>query len=245
MEDIVRRHFELKETAVTILAEERYVQLAEKSVFATREEIERFIELDPLFKDTLEPYQEPDDAHPIIKRMCEAARFADVGPMAAVAGVVADEAVKAMQEAGSRHCVVDNGGDIAMLLAEPMEIGIYTLNPKFQGLGLRIDASPHCKSVCTSSGTVGPSISFGVAEAATIFADDAALADACATRLGNLIKSDEEEVVKGALEDVTWIPGVEGAMVIVGDKMAVKGKVPKIVKVRLDPDAISRRELVQ
>ncbi len=245
MEDIVRRHFELKETAVTIIAAEHYIPIAERSIFATREEIERFIELEPLFRDTLEPYQEPESADPVIKRMCEAARSANVGPMAAVAGVVADEAVKAMQDAGSRQCVVDNGGDIAMLISEPLEIGIFTLNPKFQGLGLRIAPSPNRKSVCTSSGTVGPSISFGVAEAATVFSDDAALADACATRLGNLIKSDEDEMIKQALEDVTWIPGVEGALVIVGDKMAVKGEVPKIVKVRLDPAAISRRELVQ
>ncbi|MDD1771234.1 MAG: UPF0280 family protein [Methanomassiliicoccales archaeon] len=245
MEDVVRRHFELNETAVTILAEERYIAVAERSVFETREEIERFVAADPLFRDTLEPYQEPASAHPIIKRMCDAARLADVGPMAAVAGVIADEAVDAMVSAGSKHCVVDNGGDIAMLLSESVDVGIFTLNPKFQGLGLRFGPSKDRCSVCTSSSTVGPSISLGVAEAATVFSPDAAVADACATRLGNLVKSDEEEVIKGALEDVTWIPGVDGALVIVGDKMAVKGKVPKIVKVRLDPDAISRRQLVQ
>jgi uncharacterized protein len=245
MEGVVRRHFEVKETAVTILAEERFIPIAERSIFETREEIERFIATDQLFADTLEPYQEPVSAHPVIKRMCDAARLADVGPMASVAGVVADEAVNAMVSAGSKHCVVDNGGDIAMLLSVPLDVGIYTLNPKFQGLGLRFTPSNGRSAVCTSSGTVGPSISFGVAEAATVLSADAAVADACATRLGNMIKSNEEEVIKGALEDVTWIPGVEGALVIVGDKMAVKGVVPKIVKVRLDPDAISRRELVQ
>ena len=245
MEDVIRRHFELKETAVTIVAEERYVPIAEGSIFATREEIERYVEIDPLFRDTLEPYQEPESVHPVIKRMCEAARLADVGPMAAVAGVIADEAVRAMVSAGSKHCIVDNGGDVAMLLSGPVDIGIFTLNPKFQGLGLRFGPSNEPYSVCTSSGTVGPSISFGVAEAATVFSPDAAVADACATRLGNLVKSDEDEVIKGALEDVTWIPGVDGALVIVGNKMAVKGNVPRIVKVKLDPDAIARRQLVQ
>jgi ApbE superfamily uncharacterized protein (UPF0280 family) len=245
MEDVVRRHFELNETAVTIIAEEKYVAIAERSIFETREDIERFIAIDPLFRDTLEPYEEPASVHPVIRRMCDAARLADVGPMAAVAGVVADEAVKAMVSAGSRHCVVDNGGDIAMLLSSPTDVGIFTLNPKFQGLGLRFVPYKDRYSVCTSSAKVGPSISFGVAEAATVFSPDAAVADACATRLGNLVKSDEEEVIKGALDDVTWIPGVDGALVIVGDKMAVKGNVPKIVKVRLDPDMISRRQLVQ
>ena len=242
---VVRRHFELKETAVTILTEERNIRVAENSIFKTREEIERFIEYDPLFRDTLEPYSEPESAHPVIKRMCWAARLAGVGPMAAVAGVVADEAVKAVENAGSKHCVVDNGGDIAMLLSEPIDIGVFTLNPKFSGLGLRFYSSPHHQSVCTSSGTVGPSISFGIAEAATVFSDDAVLADACATMLGNLVKSDEDEIIRKALEDVTRVEGVNGALVIVGEKMAVQGELPPIVKVKLDTKAISRRELVQ
>src|SRR5512136_3053822 len=105
---LVRRHFEIGETAVTILAEERYLPLAKESIFRSRAAIAGFIDRDPLFKDTLEPYQDPPWADPIIKRMCSAARRAGVGPMAAVAGTIAEEVTRAMVDAGAKQVAVDN-----------------------------------------------------------------------------------------------------------------------------------------
>lgn len=241
-EPIVRRHFEYRETAVTILAQERFMSLADNSIFDTREVVERFIAFDHLFQDTLEPYQEQDDAHPIIKHMCDAARKANVGPMATVAGVVAEEAVKAMMQAGTRQAVVDNGGDIAMLLSEPIDVGIFTLNSRFAGLGLHCIPSPEIQGICTSSKTVGPSLSFGVADAATVVSKDVTLADACATRLGNLITSDDEETVRKALDDIMNIEGVDGALVIVGERLAFKGSVPKLVRIGDSKESVARRE---
>ena len=98
---IVREHFELRETAVTIVADERYVPEAKRSIFESRRVLEQFIAEDPFFRSTLEPYREGEGAPKLIGRMCDAARAANVGPMAAVAGAVAEAAVEAMVSAGA------------------------------------------------------------------------------------------------------------------------------------------------
>jgi ApbE superfamily uncharacterized protein (UPF0280 family) len=238
---LVRRHFEFKQTAVTIVCEEAYLDAARRSIFRSRETIERFIVFDPLFQDTLEPYEVPDGADPLIERMCAAARAAGVGPMAAVAGSIAEEAVKAMVEAGAEQAVVDNGGDIALYLSEPMDIALFAGQSAIRDLGFRLPGERRPYGVCTSSGTVGPSISFGVADAAVVFAPEASLADACATRLGNEVKSGQEEIMRHALEVVCGIEGVDGALVVVEDRMALRGRVPELVKVKMGPDRISQK----
>jgi ApbE superfamily uncharacterized protein (UPF0280 family) len=237
---IVRSHFEVGETAVTILAEERFVPIAKESIFHSRSVIQGFIAQDPLFKDTLEPYLEPEDAHPLIKRMCSAARKAKVGPMAAVAGAIAEEAVRAMVDAGARHAAVDNGGDISMFLSEPMEVGIFAGDSILKDLGMRFPAEERFYSVCTSSGTVGPSISFGIADAAVVMAEDAALADACATRLGNEAQIANEDAMSFALEVVMRIDGVEGALLIIGDKMGLRGRIPQLIRTKITDGSIAR-----
>jgi ApbE superfamily uncharacterized protein (UPF0280 family) len=239
---IVRRHFEVGETAVSILAEERFVPLAKESIFHSRSIIQGFIAQDPLFRDTLEPYDEPAGAHALIKKMCSASRKAEVGPMAAVAGAIAEEAVRSMVEAGASQAAVDNGGDIAMFLSEPMEVGVFAGESPIKDLGLRFPVNEKYYSVCTSSGTVGPSISFGIADAAVVLAEDAALADACATRLGNEVTGSEELDLLRALDSVLGIEGVDGGIVVVGERMAMRGRIPELVKARVPADAITRIE---
>jgi ApbE superfamily uncharacterized protein (UPF0280 family) len=144
-----------------------------------------------------------------------------------------------MHAKGSDHAVVDNGGDIALLLAEETNIGIYTLNPKFRGLGLRCHPSDSIFGICTSSGLIGPSISFGIAETATVISRNVALADACATRLGNLIESDDRGIIQKALGTITSIEGVEGALVIVGDSIGAKGDLPDLINVEFSDKAVT------
>ena len=238
---LVRRHFEFEQTAVTILCEEHFSGVAERSIFRSREIIQRFILFDPLFQDTLEPYAEPEHIDPLIGRMCHAARCAEVGPMAAVAGAIAEEAVKAMVEAGAEQAVVDNGGDIAMFLSEPLDIALYAGQSSIRDVGFRLPGGRRMYGVCTSSGTVGPSISFGTADAAVVFAEDVCLADACATRLGNEVKSADERVMRHALDVVLQIEGVDGALVVAGERMVMRGHVPELVKVKMNPDGISQK----
>ncbi|MCA1989441.1 MAG: hypothetical protein LDL07_09915, partial [Desulfarculus sp.] len=78
-------------------------------------------------------------------------------------------------------------------------------------------------AVCTSSGTVGHSLSLGRADAATILAKDAALADAAATALGNRVRTAAD--LATALDWAQGVPGVLGALVIKGSQLAAWGEV--------------------
>jgi ApbE superfamily uncharacterized protein (UPF0280 family) len=226
---IVREHFELRETAVTIVADERYIPEAKHSIFESRKVLERFIEDDPFFRTTLEPYSESESAPPLIRRMCGAARVARVGPMAAVAGAVAEAAVEAMVLAGSTHALVDNGGDIAMLLDREVDIGIYAGRSRFSELAFRFEPLDRIVGICTSSATVGPSISFGIADAAIVISENVALADACATLLGNMIVSNDDPVLADAVTRLMEVEGVSGCCAIVGDKISMKGTLPRML----------------
>ncbi len=226
---IVREHFELKETAVTIIADERYIPEAKRSIFESRKVLERFIAVDPFFRTTLEPYREEADVPALIKRMCDAARSANVGPMAAVAGAVAEAAVESMMSAGAVHALVDNGGDIAMVLDQEVDIGIYAGRSRFSELAFHFEPVDHVVGICTSSASVGPSISFGVADAAIVISDNVALADACATMLGNMVTSDREAVMADAVSRAMQVDAVTGCCAIAADRIAMKGTLPRMV----------------
>jgi ApbE superfamily uncharacterized protein (UPF0280 family) len=232
-----RFRFRHKETIVTILAEdERYYNVAVNAILKARREIEEFIEKDPFFYTTLEPYDCEGD---IVGRMCHASKLACVGPMATVAGTIAQYAVERMVEAGAEFAVVDNGGDIAMYLDRPIKVGVFTYTTT---VGLEIDKRGFY-AICTSSGTLGHSISFGFADAATIFARDACIADAFATALGNMIKEDfGKSEIETTLKDF-WKNAkdhIEGALVIKGDVIGFVGDVPKLVKADICPDLITK-----
>lgn len=238
---MIRKHFEVRETAVTILAEERYVPIAQSSIFRSRDIIERFTVEHPLFRWTMEPYQCPTRADDLVRRMCEASCLAGVGPMATVAGAIAERAVLDMREAGATHAIVDNGGDIALLLDRKTDIGLYA-GPAIKGLGFACSPREEVFGICTSSATIGPSISFGVSDAATVIASNVTLADACATRLGNLLTSGQDVAMERALNDVCSIPGVEGAVGVIGERIGMKGRLPPLVRTEVPVGRIARIE---
>jgi ApbE superfamily uncharacterized protein (UPF0280 family) len=240
---VIRTHFEIEETAVTIVSEPEFVQAARDAIFEAREEVKRFIRTDPTFLHTLEPYDPPDDVPPIVRRMCVASKAAEVGPMAAIAGAIAEEAVHAMVKRGARQAIVDNGGDIALYLAEPVDVGLYAGESGVKNLAFRCEPRNSVFGICTSSGTVGPSISFGMSDASTVVSNNVALADACATYLGNLVTSGEDDVLKDALGRVCAIDGVEGAIVVIGDKIAFKGAIPELIESEAQLRDIAKRDL--
>ncbi len=232
-----RFRFKLKETIVTILAEdEKFYRIAVEAILEARKEIEDMIKKDPFFYATLEPM---DCDGEIVGRMCRASKLANVGPMAAVAGVIAQYAVEKMVESGANFAVVDNGGDIAMFLDRPITVGVFTYSTE---LCFEVKEEGFY-AVCTSSGTIGHSISFGFADAATIFARDACVADAFATALGNTIKQD---FGKREIEETLrkfWNHAkdhIDGALVIKGDVIGFAGKIPELTKAKLKPELITR-----
>jgi hypothetical protein len=178
----------------------------------------------PEFATALRPLDEPtglfDD---LLRSMYGAGRAAGVGPMAAVAGAVAEHVGRELREL-SREVVVENGGDLYLDLAEEATVGLFAGPSPFSGrLGLRIAADRTPLGVCTSSGSVGPSLSFGVADAATVLSRDAALADAVATGVGNRVQGPED--LEAAVAWALTLPGVVGALAVLGDRMAVQGEV--------------------
>jgi hypothetical protein len=232
--------YRIKETIITVIADEAYHDVCLDSVKRSRASLEAHILKDPFFKVTFEPHHCDERSPVIVKRMVSATKKAGVGPMAAVAGAIASIAVEDMAAAGAKYAIVDNGGDIALINDETVIIGIYAGESPIKGLGLEIPPRDNILGVCTSSGTVGPSISMGNSDAAIVVSDEVSIADACATALGNRIH--DENSLSTAFEFLKEVPEVSGALGIIGDRMATYGKLPKIVRANVDHDKITKWE---
>lgn len=239
MPEVLREHFQLRETIVTISArEERHIEVAKKSIREQRMYLEDFIEKDPFFQLTLDPYDlEIDDAPDIVQQMVRCSAVFGIGPMSAVAGTIAKFAVEAMMEAGATYAMVDNGGDISILNDQPVLVGIYAGASPIRDLALEISSRDVPLGICTSSGTVGPSISFGCADAATVISEDPALADAAATALGNVVQADNALVECFRAIDRS---GIGGALVIRAEEMAMWGKLPRLLRARVGAERITK-----
>lgn len=239
MSDILREHFQLKETIVTISArEQRHIEAAKRSIREQRGYLEDFIRTDPFFMLTLEPYDlHTDNAPEIVKQMIRCSAAFGIGPMATVAGVIAKFAVEAMMAEGATYAVVDNGGDLSILNDQSVLVGIYAGGSPIRDLAFEVLQRTKPLGIATSSGTVGPSISFGCADAATVISQDPALADAAATALGNAVAAE------GPLEECFQAidrPGIDGALVIRGEEMALWGELPTLRRARVGAERITK-----
>jgi ApbE superfamily uncharacterized protein (UPF0280 family) len=193
--------------------------------------LEHYIERHRDFGRSFEPIEPNDNAPPIAQRMARAGRLAGVGPMAAVAGAMAQCAGEAGLKAGAREVIVDNGGDIYLRVAEPVIIGLDSGGADLAdrlAFSLKADDTPI--SICSSSGRMGHSTSLGQCDLATVVSKDAALADAAATRAANLVKTAED--VDAALEQITAIEGVDGVLIVKDDRVGLAGQLPSLMKVR-------------
>ena len=175
----------------------------------------------------MEPYPVEDDAPGIVREMAEAAEKAGVGPMAAVAGTIAERVGRALLEF-SPEVIVENGGDIFLKSRKKRTVGVYAGQSPFSDrLALEIKPSETPLGICTSSGTVGHSLSLGKADAVIVLSTCTALADAAATAIGNLVK--EETDIPHGLDFARGIDGLSGIIIIKNEKMALWGQV-KIVR---------------
>lgn len=198
----------------------------ENVVLKIRQQIESYLNAHEGMASFLEPYLITDQAPEIIHAMVWAGNRVGVGPMAAVAGAVA-EAVGRYLLALSPEVIVENGGDIFLKVDRPIMVGVYAGNSPLSGkLALKIYAEQTPLGICTSSGTVGPSYSEGRADAAIALAESTPLADAAATALGNIVKSASD--LEAALEFAGKIEGIKGALLICEDKIAAWGELELI-----------------
>ncbi len=236
----MKEQYRLKETIVTILADEqRYIDIAKDSIAFQRNELERYISGDPFFQNTLESYHMSHEAPEVVERMVKAGNALDIGPMSAVAGTISAFAVEAMVEAGASFAIVDNGGDIAIINDRPVTMGIYAGESPIKDMGFVMEARESITGVCTSSGTVGPSISFGMADASIVFSDNVSLADSAATALGN-ITGLGKDAVQESFDVVKDVPGIKGAMVVQGEYMGFWGDVPELTRANVRYDCITK-----
>ncbi|MGB9929259.1 MAG: UPF0280 family protein [Methanosarcina sp.] len=236
----MKEHFQLKETIVTIAADKQgHIEAAKEAIRINRAALETYILSDPYFQLTLEPCECPKNAPEVVRRMVKAGNTMGIGPMSAVAGTISALAVEAMVASGAAYAVVDNGGDIAFINDRPVVVGIYAGQSPVRNLGLVFEARDSITGVCTSAGTVGPSISFGMADAAAVFSDDVSLADAAATALGNEVGIGKKSV-EASFNVVKGISDIKGALVIQGEYIGMWGQIPEFTRVDIKYDYITK-----
>jgi ApbE superfamily uncharacterized protein (UPF0280 family) len=231
MSRLFKEAFERKETRCTIIADkEQGIKTAVESIRRNRKELEDYARSNPEFLYTLEPVPVP--AEPLVARlMAEVAEKANVGPMAAVAGVLADLAVNDMVFDGCGVAVVENGGEVSAVSDRSVDVALAAGDAPFsKRLGFRLSDFP--AGLATSSGRFSHALSFGDAEAATVFCRNAGLADAAATAVGNVVKGEDYEgAVQRGIDKAMSIRGVEGVLIIYEGLTGMAGKIPQIIKV--------------
>lgn len=176
---------------------------------------------------------EVEDAPFIAKMMAKAGIVADVGPMAAVAGTISELSMDFLIKKGSKYAIVENGGDISLKTNKDIIMGLYAGTSSLSGkIGFKIKHEKTPMGICTSSGTVGHSISLGRADSVTVFADQASIADALATSIANEAKGDlDQDAVQNCLARAEeFKPYFRGIMIIVGESAGTIGKIPKLIK---------------
>ena len=200
-----------------------------------RLELDAYIARRPEFRTSLAPITSDPGAPAVAAAMIEAARLAGVGPMAAVAGAVADFVAEALAlEFGCRELAVENGGDLWLLFEESLDIAVYAGgSPLSEKVGVSIPPRFSPLGLCTSSATVGPSLSLGRADAAMVacravspgaVAGEAALADAWATAVGNAVETEAD--IEAALSLADGKERVVSVLVVKGERMGIRGELP-------------------
>jgi len=225
-ENLVKFEVIEKETDLLILAETNLYDKALTSLLKYRTEIEKYTEADPQFAKTFSPHHVRYDAPTIVKEMGTAARKVKVGPMATVAGAIAEFVGRDLLSL-TDEIIVENGGDIFLKINQARKVGIYAGNSPFsEKIALEVEAREKPFAVCCSSGTVGHSFSFGKADAVIIIAKSTLLADAAATAIGNVVK--EISDIDHGLKLAKKIRGLDGVLIIKGDQMGALGKIKLI-----------------
>lgn len=228
---MIKRRILVEETSIILKTDIENLDLT-NFIIRERSGLKYYIQLHPEFFSSLEPL-EVDEAPQLVKEMARASKLAGVGPMAAVAGTISQFCLNYLLNQGSRYSIVDNGGDVALKTNRDVTVGLFAGESSLSGrLGFRIKHEKTPLGICTSSGTVGHSISFGRSDSVTVFASKASVADALATALGNYANGEDDgEAVQNCLSKAEELrEHFRGMVVIVGESAGTIGKVPPMVE---------------
>lgn len=221
--DLVQSRVVVKETDLLVLSEIDISDMVRNVVLTQRDRLERYIDADPSFRDSLLPVDVVAAAPKIVRSMAQAGRASGVGPMAAVAGAVC-EAVAEGVGGSVRELILENGGDLYVASARERIVGIFVGKEVRGGtIGLRIGPERTPLGICTSSGRIGHSLSLGDSAAATVLARSCALADAAATAVGNRVRG--KNGVREGLAAAREIPGVLGVVVLRDGQLGAWGDI--------------------
>lgn len=200
-----------------------------REIVLQRKILEAYIQRQPEFQRSFKPIKLLANAPDVAQRMARAADLVGVGPMAAVAGIMAQLAVEAGIGAGANEAIVENGGDIYLQTASPVVIGLFSGGPEaLNQLAFELRPGDTPVSICSSSGKMGHSTSLGQCDLATVVSKHAALADAAATQAANLVTHVED--VEAALNQIAAIDGIDGVLIVKDGHVGLAGKLPPLTK---------------
>ncbi len=221
------RNFSWKDTNLRIAGEA--FDCITRAVMKERKALEAYIRRQPEFKKTLKPISLLADPPVSVQRMACAAVLTGLGPMASVAGTLAQIGVEAAMQTGVSEAIVENGGDMFLHSHTPVSIGLYAGdNAVGDKLAFLISPEDLPLALCSSSSTMGHSQSFGRCDLATVAAKDAALADSVATLVCNTIQTVHD--LEHVLNDAGGIPGVQGILAVKDDKISIYGNLPELTR---------------
>jgi hypothetical protein len=222
-ERLVSFEVTVQETDLLILADFNLSELAQDVIYRVRGPLENYIAQHPEFLNAMRPLPYDELAPPMVREMLAAAQRCGTGPMAAVAGAIAEQVGLALLSE-SNEVVVENGGDCFIKMDSPLQISVFAGQAELSNrVALRIYPEKTPLGVCTSSGTVGHSLSLGRADAVTVLGSSVALADAAATMTCNQVQNAND--IQRALDFAQQIEGVTGVVIIVGDQIGAWGDV--------------------
>ena len=222
--DLVSFHVAVKETDLWVSADRELEKETRDLILDCRYQLESYIQSNPEFKTTLQPYPEDPYAPLLVREMIKETRnIGVVGPMASVAGAIAQSVANGLLEF-TDQVIVENGGDIFLKVNREVTVSIFAGDsPLSQKIGILVPTRQMPLGVCSSSGTVGHSLSMGASDAVCILSSSAVLADGAATAIGNMIKSKKDLAI--AAEWAKRTEGIIGGVAIMGDRMATWGDI--------------------
>jgi len=223
--ELLSSRVQVRETDLQILAPLDVSEVATHLVIQGRNILESYVARQPEFLEALQPLADDPTAPPLAREMLKAGLATGVGPMAAVAGVIAEYVGRGIMELEDcTEVVVENGGDIFIHRQKDCTAAIFAgESPLSYRIGISLPASRMPVGICTSSGTVGHSFSMGKADSVTVVASSTALADAAATGLGNMVRKSGD--MNRALELAAEIDGLSGVVIVVDEELGAWGQV--------------------
>ncbi|MGC9517743.1 MAG: UPF0280 family protein [Methanomicrobiales archaeon] len=228
---MIYKKIEIQETKIQLKTDVQPIGLTDY-ISKIRIMLINYIRRNPIFLTSLEPLNIVEK--PLIANiMLKSAKIAGTGPMAAVAGSISQLSMNFLINKGSKYVIVDNGGDISLKTNKDTVVGLFAGSSPLSGkIGFNVKSNQTPMGICTSSGTVGHSISFGRADSITVFADESSIADALATSIANEAVGElDQDVVQRCLDFAdNKQEYMRGLIVVVGESAGTLGKVPKLIK---------------